>query len=79
MIALGVGIGNTGAANALYLVQYQWVAKDRRAQIYPVPPLAARDDIVDGRARETLMVEMSVQHWCQFGAAILAGEDMLPS
>ena len=62
MVPLGIGIDSASPANALDPVEQGWVGKGGGAKLRPIRPLAAGDDVVDGRKAEALMVEMAMLH-----------------
>jgi hypothetical protein len=62
MVALGVRIPDMGAAHPDDSVQELRILQDSQAQLFPIPALAARDDVVNGREAEFLMIEMPVRH-----------------
>ncbi len=61
-MALGVGIIRMGPANPFNLVQQGPILQDGSAQFGPIPPSTARDHVVDGSQRVSLMIEMTVLH-----------------
>ena len=60
MVALGRGIGGMRMAYPQRLSQHDRVGQHGRAQLGPIPPLAARDHVVNGSQGELLMGEVTV-------------------
>ena len=62
VMALGVGVGSVRATHPLHFVQQSRVCQNRLAQIGPIPPPTARDQVVNSDKGEALMVEMAMKH-----------------
>lgn len=62
VVTLGVGVGSVRAANPLHLVQQGTISQYGQAQLSPIPPSTARNDIVDRSEGEALMVEVAMKH-----------------
>ncbi len=64
MVALGVRIGDMRAADLLDFFKDDRVGQGGPTQFLPIPALAARDHIVNGRQTQLLMIKMPVDHVC---------------
>jgi len=62
VVTLGVGIGSVKAADSLHLVQQGTISQNGQAQLSPIPPSTARNDIVDRCEGEALKVEVAMKH-----------------
>ena len=62
MIALSVGVRAVRTAHTNDVRPNARIVKRRMAEIEPVTLPPARDHIIDGGQRKTLMSQMSVQH-----------------
>ncbi len=64
MMSLGVGVVREGLADVLVPVEQVRFVDRRLAQVCPVPPQAAGDDIVDcGQLVAGIVVEMATSRW----------------
>lgn len=70
-MTLGVRVCDVRCADPLYLVQQGTVGQGGPPQGGPVPPTTARNHVVDGGEGETLVVEVSVEHRCQYPFAVV--------
>jgi hypothetical protein len=62
VVTLLVLISYVSTANAYNLLQHGDVGQGHSPQFRPIPALAAGDNIVDSGQRETLVIQMTVQH-----------------
>jgi len=62
MMALCVRVRGVGETHTHHLVQQGAVCQGRPPQVDPVTPSTTRDNVIDGRKSETLMIKMSMKH-----------------
>lgn len=62
VVSLGVRVGEAGAADARDLLQQRRLFQNGPAQLRPIAPPSARDDVVDGREGEALASEVAMAH-----------------
>lgn len=70
VIPLGARILDVLDANPFDLVENRWIPAGRSAKISPMPPLSARDDIVDRGKRQTKVIEVAVAHGFVLGRSM---------
>jgi len=62
VMTLRVRVEELRCADAFDPVEQRRIVESRLSELRPVVPSAPRDDVVDGRGRISLVVQMSVQH-----------------
>jgi len=62
VVALRIRIADIGTTNLFDLVGQGRIIENGPSQLSPVSPPTVKDDVIDGRKRQALMVEMSVVH-----------------